>query len=250
MQDQFNPYAAPATVAMHPKAADWLRTQDPSLLKVGRGLGNIYLGIVLAILAVIGGAILAAIAGAAGAAAGGQQGAAGGLFIVVLIAGVAVLVGYIMIIVGTLQCLATPEETGARGMIVASVIMAVMAFVLGVGRAFMGQKAAAGEFGPNEILNAASNLLSLGSQITFLLFLKKLAEFIGAASLADRAKTLLILMGATFALGLVLGITLYVAAPLGILIGIALFAIAIVSFFMYLRLLRDMKLAILGGAAS
>ncbi len=53
MQDQFNPYAAPTTVTMHPRAAEWLRTQDPSLLKVGRGLGNIYLGIVIAILAVI-----------------------------------------------------------------------------------------------------------------------------------------------------------------------------------------------------
>jgi hypothetical protein len=250
MQDQFNPYAAPATVAMHPKAAEWLRTQDPSLLKVGRGLGNIYLGIVIAILAVIGGVLLAAVTGAAGAAAGGRQGAAGGFFIVVLIAGVAVLVGYIMIIVGTLQCLATPEETGARGLIIASVIMAIMAFVLGVASAIMGGDAADGATSQGEIMNSVSNLLSLGSQITFLLFLKKLAEFIGASSLSARAKTLLILMGATFALGLILGVTLYAAAPLGILIGIALFVIAIVSFFMYLRLLRDMKLAILGGDAT
>ncbi len=158
-----------------------------------------------------------------------------------LIAGIAVLVGYVMIIVGTVQCLATPEETGARGMIVASVIMTVMAFVLGVAGAFMRDE--------NEVVEMVSNLLSLGSTITFLLFLKRLAEFIGAASLAARAKTLLILMGTTFGLGLLLGVVAYMAAPLAVLIGLALLVIALIAFFMYLRLLRDMKLAILGEGA-
>ena len=51
-----------------------------------------------------------------------------GLGIVVLVAFLAAFVGMIMIVVGTLMCLATPEETGDKGLVTASVILSVISF--------------------------------------------------------------------------------------------------------------------------
>src|SRR5688500_1326201 len=105
MPDEFNPYAAPTSTAMHPRAAQWLRsTDDPSLQKVAQGLGLIYNGTITIILAVLLGLILTLVASFA---AGG-----GGAIMMMVIMALVLLAAFIMVIVGTLMCLATPEETG------------------------------------------------------------------------------------------------------------------------------------------
>jgi hypothetical protein len=233
MQDDFNPYAAPATTAMHPRAAEWLRsTDDPSLLKVARGLGMIYNGIITVILAVLLGAILGMVMAFA---AGG-----GGGMLVLIVAGLAALIGFVMVIVGTLMCLATPEETGAKGFVFASVALYVVGFIA----------SAIGQFMENGPLIAIGTIASLAANVLFLLFLKQLAEFIGALQLAERAKLLLILLGVTVGLQIVTFLGLFVDLPLLGLMGIAFLVISLVSFFLYLGLLDRLRKAIQSGGAS
>jgi hypothetical protein len=229
MQEEFNPYAAPASAAMHPRAAEWLRsTDDPSLQKVAQGLGLIYSGTVTVIAAIILGAIMAVVAGMA---------AGGGAMMIVVIAALALLAAVIMIIVGTLMCLATPEETGAKGLIIASVALYAVGICLSI----------LGSLTTNEVAQSAGTLASLGGNIAFLLFLKQLSQFIGATQLAERAKLLLILLGITIGLQLILVVVaLAGVAAVGVL-ALPIAVIGLVSLFMYLGLLNRLRKAIQSG---
>jgi hypothetical protein len=230
MQDEFNPYAAPATSMMHPRAAEWLHsTNDPSLQKVARGLGLIHNGIITIVLAIIFGLLGMFVIGIAA----GE----GGLRFVMIIAFLVGFVGMIMIVVGTLMCLATPAETGAKGLVTASVILSVISFCASV----------IAEFAENDLVQIIGTLAGIGSQITFLLFLKQLSEFIGAISLAERAKTLLILMAVVFGLQVIALVAVVVVPVLIAVIGLAMLVIGLISFFMYLRLLDGLRKAIQSG---
>jgi hypothetical protein len=215
---------------MHPRAAEWLHsTDDPSLQKVARGLGLIYNGIITIVLAILFGLLGMFVVGIATGEAG--------LGFVVLIAFFVGFVGMIMIVVGTLMCLATPEETGAKGLVTASVILSVISFCASV----------IAEFTQNDIVEIIGTLTGIGSQITFLLFLKKLSEFIGAISLAERAKTLLILMAVVFGLQVLALVAVFVVPGLLVVLGLAMLVIGLISFFMYLRLLDGLRKAIQSG---
>ena len=159
---------------------------------------------------------------------------------VIIVAALAGLVGLIMVVVGTLMCLATPEETGAKGMIVASIVLYVLGFVAG----------AIGQFTGSDATVAIGTLASLAANILFLLFLKQLSEFIGAIQLAERAKLLLILLGVTVGLRIVTFLGQFVALPLLGLLGLAFLVIGLISFFLYLGLLDRLRKAIQGGSTS
>jgi hypothetical protein len=232
MQDDFNPYAAPATSTMHPRAAEWLGSADPSLQKVAKGLGLIYNGIITMLLAVIVGGLLMFIMGVA---AGG-----GGAILVLVVAGLAALAGMIMVLVGTLMCLATPEQTGAKGLIYSSVILSVVGFCLSL----------IGQFVANTPISALGTIASITANILFLLFLKKLSEFIGAIDLAERAKLLLILMGVTVGFQVVAALGLFIELPMLGLLGFVVLIVGLVSFFLYLGLLDRLRKAIESGGAS
>lgn len=232
MQDDFNPYAAPTTTAMHPRAAEWLRSADPSLLKVARGLGMIYNGIITIILAFLLGLVVGLILTFAAGA--------GAVVFIAGVAGLAVLVGLIMVLVGTLMCLATPEETGAKGFIFASVALSVVGFLA----------SAIGQFTDNTPVTTLGTLASLTANILFLLFLKQLSEFIGAFQLAERAKLLLILMGITVGFQVVALVGIFIALPLLGLLAFVAAIISLVSFFLYLGLLDRLRKAIESGGAS
>ena len=90
-------------------------------------------------------------------------------------------------------------------------------------------------------------LAGIGSQITFLLFLKRLSEFIGAIPLAERAKTLLILMAVVFGLQVLAIVSVFVVPRFVGLLGLAMLVIGLISFFMYLRLLDGLRKAIQSG---
>jgi hypothetical protein len=230
MQEEFNPYAAPTTSAMHPRAAQWLRsTDDPSLQKVAQGLGLIYNGTVTIIAAIILGIVLLFVA----ASVAGP----GGAMIMGVIMALALLAAFIMIIVGTLMCLATPEESGAKGLIVASVALYAVGFCLSL----------VGQFAENQLAQGAGTLASIGGNIAFLLFLKQLSQFIGATELAERAKLLLILLVVTIGLQLISVVAVLAgAAAIGILALVAI-VIGLVSLVLYLRLLNGLRQAIQSG---
>jgi hypothetical protein len=231
--DEFNPYAAPTSTAMHPRAAEWLQSpDDPSLQKVASGLGMIYNGI----LVVFGGSILGALAVVF---AFGVGGAIGGMVVVPLVL-LALLTGVIMIIVGTLKCLATPEETGAKGLIGAAVTLYAAGFILSV----IWQSTKTPSF------LVANQVIWLGGSICFLLFLRQLAQFIGAGHLAERARLLLVLLGVTTGVRLLGLIGQFVSIPLLGLLGFGALIISLVSFFLYLGLLNRLRIAIQSGGAS
>src|SRR5438045_3198868 len=60
MYDSSNPYASPTSADIHPVAAQWMGTPSPSLQRVANGLGMIFAGNILILVAVIGGIGMAA----------------------------------------------------------------------------------------------------------------------------------------------------------------------------------------------
>jgi hypothetical protein len=166
-------------------------------------------------------------------------GGGGGIF-VFMVAGLAALIGIIMVIVGTLMCLATPEETGAKGFILASVVLYIVGFCASVVGYLVG----------SDPVSMVGTLASLAANILFLLFLKQLSEFIGAIPLAERAKLLLILWGVTVGLQIIVALGAFVQLPLLGLLALVVVIISLVSLFLYLGLLDRLRKAIESGGAS
>ena len=108
MYDPTNPYASPMSTEMNPVAVQWLGTPSLSLLKVARGLGLIYSGICLALLSVIGGSVVVFVVGAA-------TRSPEAVAMVGILMMIGLIVAWIMNIVGTLLCTATPEESAPKG---------------------------------------------------------------------------------------------------------------------------------------
>jgi hypothetical protein len=252
MQDEFNPYAAPASTAMHPRAAEWLHsTDDPSLQKVAQGLGLIYLSIIVILASLILMFFLGIAFAAAEAPAAAQRGATGGVPVVVMLGGLGIIVGYILSLVGSFMCLATPAETGAKGLITVSVVMMVLSLVLNVGNFFV----------ENRGTESLASLFSVIGGICFIIFLKRLAQFIGATHLAQRAKNILIALVVGVALMILMlvlalgggmniargggGGGLAITAFLAILLMIG----GLVVFVMYANLINNLRKAIQSGGA-
>jgi hypothetical protein len=250
MYDPTNPYASPMSTEMNPVAIQWLGTPSPSLLKVARGLGLIYAGICLALLGVIGGAVLMAVVRSLE------------MFqLVGLVTGICVVVAWILNITGTLFCLATPEESGAQGMIYASAAAMGISLLLKIAEALTA-------IPPGVRLLAG--LAAIVSGITFLVFMKRLATFVGRQDLARRAQSILnwciglfVAMVATIAymtgsvgMAFIRGAATGREAPVGdaaasagigfIIMGIIGIA-ALFTFLRYANLLTYLRKAILSG---
>jgi hypothetical protein len=247
MQDYFNPYAAPTTLEMHPAASEWLGTPNESLRKVASGLGLIRTAVLLLVFVVIiffVGCIFLGLNG------GGRD----TMQMLLVVFAVMVIVAQILNLVGSIFCLSTPQETGARGWIVASVVTEVLSMVISVG-ALLGVR--------GDGASGVQQLLGIIACVTFILFLRKLGLFIGRPDLAQRAINLLILWGVLFAI-IVGSIVLTVLAAqqangglrfarpavgpeILIAIGLSMIVLGIVAVVKYLSLLADMKSAILNG---
>ncbi len=176
MQDTRNPYASPMATEMSPVAAQWLQSPSTSLTKVANGLGLIYMGIVVILFAIIGGILSLFLLARTPAMAA----------TILAFIGLAVLAGVVLNIVGSVFCLATPEETGAAGMIYASVGAMGLGLLITVSSWLVALP-------PTMYL--VQMVLNLAAGVTFLLFLRKLAQFIGRADFAAKAKSVLIWCG-------------------------------------------------------
>ena len=161
--------------------------------------------------------------------------------LIIFVAGLAALAGLIMLIVGKFMCLATPEETGAKGFIVASIILDIISFCMSIATQFVEESGT---------IETVGTLAGLAAQVTFLLFLKQLSAFIGAIPLAERAKLLLTLMATTVVLRIVAYLAALSVPALAALLALAMVVVALVAFFMYLGLLDRLRKAIQSGGAS
>jgi hypothetical protein len=233
MQDLFNPYAAPTALEMHPKAQQWLDTPNESLRKVASGLGLIRTGVILLILTVV--LFIVGIEVIHGNGLGPD--AAQTLF---LCFRVMLIVTAVLNLVGSIFCLSTPPESGARGWIFASVAAEVLSMVITVAELL-------GLYVENALL--FQQLLGIIAFVTLIRFLRKVGLFIQRPDLARRAVDLLILWGVL--IGLIVGSTALrdaaIGPEIGLAIAVVMLVLAIVALVKYLTLLSGTKSAILGG---
>jgi len=197
---------------------EWMANQPVALSNTALGLSLVYYGIVLFLFSLILGMLA-------------------GFFlpVVALLALPGILIGPILMFVGPLFCLTVPAQTNAKGLIIATVVLQlanyVAIFLPMFGFDF-------GEFQP------FMQTLNLLSNICFLLFMRKLALFIGRDDLAGRASRILI-GGIVVFVGIIATAIFTMTMLDASMIMLALLGIgAIVLFVMYANLLNALSKAL------
>lgn len=197
---------------------EWMANQPVALSNTALGLSLVYYGIVLFLFSLILGMLA-------------------GFFlpVVALLALPGILIGPILMFVGPLFCLTVPAQTNAKGLIIATVVLQlanyVAIFLPMFGFDF-------GEFQP------FMQTLNLLSNICFLLFMRKLAMFIGHDDLAARASRILI-GGIVVFVGIIATAIFTMTMLDASMIMLALLGIgAIVLFVMYANLLNALSKAL------
>ena len=174
-----------------------------SLEKVGTGLGLVYAGLCLTVFAIVFVPLL-----------GGLVAGPANLRTVFIVAGLLMVSGIVLDMVGRLFCLAMPaEHSGAKTIILLAVIFALIALALSL--AGLAQFFIAGFFLP-PALTLAQTPLSITGSVLFVIFLRMVALYIRREDLARRAIVVLTLGGVLLAL--LMGI--FAMAFLGVLRGV------------------------------
>jgi hypothetical protein len=230
------------------------------LMRVSRGFRLVYIGLVLFVVAFLGGIV--AVALAAGAFSRGKEpGALTNVIAVGML--LCILAASITGLIGRFLCLAIPAKAGsARGLIITSVALEVTAMALGS----LNQIRHVGglNFGPTvtEVLQLGWVLLSVVSAILFLLFTKAAALFIRENDLAEKASSILWLWAAMFGCYLLatgLALVMLSTGPNGgaamagcftLILMLVAFILAVKALIRYVGLTRDMSAAIEDSARS
>jgi len=97
------------------------------------------------------------------------------------------ILGLVLSSVGQALCLTVPKATGAKGLIIAAVVMQLAS--VGI-KLFV--KSEAGSVSETQIANLVGSLLSLAAAVTFVAFLKRLGEYLNRSDLAQKAQTLIV----------------------------------------------------------
>jgi len=239
MSDPINPYASPVADLTPAPGERWVQDVSPSLRQTAVGLTLVYYGIVLLLLCV-----LVFMFGAMAA------GLARNIIVGMLVfgaAGIGLVVACVLLLVGPLVCLAVPAQSGARSYLIGSVVFQAASIAYAV----------LANLAPVPIPPAVSLILSLlgvVGTVLFILFMKKLAEYIGHRRLADRARNLLATLVATVVLGGVLGLGAVVlttagipAGTLGLVIGalgLLVLMLGLIAFVMYANLINALRKAL------
>ena len=248
-----NPSAPPTVEPLVPDD-ERMQTWTGDLTKTGTGLTLVLFGILSVLVSgavVIPGVVLAGVGFLInwGNTTGSMSPLAwvgGGVAILGL---VGVLIGYLMMFVGPFRCLSAPAAARGRGLIIGSVVCQTLPVITVFG-SFLLQISwldlpAPTRGGPFEIAIAG---LGLASQILFVLFMRRIAAFIGRMDLVAHARNILIgaaLMASCFAIQ---GIAHLVARnPGDALAGMGALA-AFIVFVLYLGLLVRLRRAIKSGA--
>ncbi len=154
------------------------------------------------------------------------------------------IVAGLMSLVGYLFCLSTPEETGAQTYI----YIAVGAIAINTMISIISMLSIAGVVAElPQAVTLSSSVIQLVGTVCFLLFLKKVAEFIARSDLAASAQNVLniSLVVMVLTVGMVLvaiagPVMLSIAGILGLIVAI----LGIVLFVMYILLLGKMRTAL------
>ena len=134
--------------------------------------------------------------------------------------------------IGPLLCLAVPPETNAKGLIVASVIFQLINTVMVV----------VSMFSIFPMMQGIGQLFGFISAVLFVLFMRRLALFVGRQDLADRARNILILGAITVVVSM-LGLFSLIVPAMGMLfLGVGI--LGIIMFVMYANLVNYLRLAL------
>lgn len=139
-----------------------------------------------------------------GVLAGGGRAGSPGLIILVGFAAIGVFIAAIVVLVGECICIAIPQRSGAKGLIIGAICCLAAQVVLSVMQALADQ-GAGGPFstGPSSgqvLLSLMVLVTGLAHLICFELFLKKSSEFMRRDDLARQAMTILIGIPSCFVL--------------------------------------------------
>jgi hypothetical protein len=226
-EDPINPYAPSSTPAFDagPIAAFG---SEKSLKRVADGLNLVYWGIAIILLSFIGGLVLLFVF----ATVWGELAT-----IPAVLMGLGIIAGTITGLVGRIFCLDVPEATNARPLIYSAVGCDVIAMLITVVSWIPAVP---------EQISRIPNLLSLVATLLFIIFMKRIANFIRQPQLAERAQSLVTWGIVVFLLVLGMALLVIVAGPVAGLLGLVALVLALVVFLRYVRLILDLRKAILG----
>jgi len=236
MDDSFNPYAAPEADSFETPATPWAGNISPALRLTRRGLTCVYFGILTMLLS----AIVMVFGGVVARAMGG--GGVFGLFTLLMGAcGFGMLVGVLLAVIGPLLCLTVPAETGAKGFVVGSVVFHLVSILLVFGQWWT---VMTDRFFAQSALQVVSNISGLIGAVLFVLFTKKLSEYLGRDDLAARARNVLIGIAVLVGLSVVMFVALVALGPALVFIGLAVVVGALILFVMYANLINGLRKAL------
>lgn len=221
MSEPFNPFAAPET---RDTFQDQAVGDYQQLAGVERGLRLIYLGICGVFLSAMATGVLAI--------------ASRELMIIGLFG---VLISWLMLIIGPFFCLSAPSESGAKGLIGASILFQLTGFLLSIAL-----RTGADLPLPLQLLSQFSGVTG---GVLFIFFLMKIAKYIGRDDLRRRGINLLIGSVVLFMITMVAVYLLMTSGRRGMepggLIALVVAAIgALVLFVMYANLVNYLAKAI------
>jgi hypothetical protein len=220
VSEPFNPFAAPETGGYSQSS---LQVGDfERLAGVERGLRMVYLGICgIIISAIIAG--LSAI-----------------LFPpLAVVAGLGVVICWLMLIIGPFICLTAPEESGAKGLIIASILFQLMGFGLSF-VPMLGIKVPIATQAVVQLSGAAGSVL-------FVFFLMKISKYIGRDDLRKKGANILISSVVLIAVTVLAFVTV-IGGGGGEMLGVIAMLIigvgALILFLMYANLINYLSKAI------
>jgi hypothetical protein len=211
-------------------------TGDPGWRTVRKGLRTIYVSIGVIFIAAIALGVLSGVAGAS-MGGGAGPGAASSALVLVLIPALVILGAAIAVIVGQFMCCAVPAETGAKNFALIAAVCIIINIVCSMASAVVPPAQALG------------SIASLTGNVLFILFIRKVALYLGNTDLASSAMKFLIFLAVIVAAVVALVVMAIAAQEKALfgLMGLLFVVAAIVALVWYLRLLAKTVETIDGG---
>ncbi|MGI9457543.1 MAG: hypothetical protein ACR2NU_13345 [Aeoliella sp.] len=199
MPEEFNPFAAPQTSDAAAPHLVWATDQPEALRRVKLGLTFVYVGICGILLAGISLPIVGMMVFGQG------PGVESVAWFGMLVFGLMTLLTLLMV-TGELLCTAVPSESGGKALAIAAVALQGFSFVVGLASGFLLEDTSIEvAIGVQVVLN----LLGIASLVCFVLFMRRVATYIGRYDLVGRATRVLIVGGV--AVVLLIGYGIFVA---------------------------------------
>ncbi|QDV46045.1 hypothetical protein Enr13x_59490 [Stieleria neptunia] len=228
-QAPLNPYAPTQTIpddSFDPMSAFAF---PQAMARVATGLRLVYWSIALIVLSVVGGRFVLPLM---------MRGSSMGTMNWISFAmGLVMMLGIVLGLIGRVFCLAIPQASRARGLINAAVAFDLAAILIWtiswvVAVPFWSQ--------------SLGNLLSLTATALFVLFLKRLSAHLQRPDLEGNAKSLMVMVAVLFVVGIAAAVAGYFVGIIAGLFGVVLLVIMVLLLLRYIRLLSNLRKAILG----